>query len=367
MRALGVIPARGGPKAIQRKNVRLLAGKPLLQYTAEPALAAHRLARVVPTTDDAEIAEVGRACGLDVPFLRPPQLALADTPTLPVLQHAVGELEKPGNRFDAICLLQRTYPLREVSEEVFGQPLTEATVLAANQRIYGHLAAFEQEVKVLLPQAPLVHADESGLPVAGTLHWLHVVCTSCLTFYGVHPRCGRKAMDEFDVLPRCQGCKMHDHLPAYLTYKDCPHALCNEPHLREPTFLHEEHHEAWPQDLSTSFLKTKEPVEREGVPGEQAFKRVLGGHHAILAKGRRHHPACRGSESKAANLLDRLEGDDLPVLAFVMHQEVPFTNNHAERDNRMEKVGQTISGCFRTLHGARRFPRIRIYISTCHK
>jgi CMP-N,N'-diacetyllegionaminic acid synthase len=113
---LGIIPARGGSKGIPRKNVRLLAGKPLLQYTADAARAARRLTRVILSTEDQEIAEVGRQCGLEVPFLRPPELARDDTPTLPVLQHAVAALEKAGERFDAICLLQPTAPFRRTED-----------------------------------------------------------------------------------------------------------------------------------------------------------------------------------------------------------------------------------------------------------
>lgn len=111
MRVLGIVPARGGSKGVPRKNVRLLAGKPLLQYTAEAALGA-RLARVVLSTDDDEIAEVGRGVGLDVPFLRPSLLADDRSPMLPVVLHAVDTLEAAGDRFDAICLLQPTTPLR---------------------------------------------------------------------------------------------------------------------------------------------------------------------------------------------------------------------------------------------------------------
>ena len=115
-RVLGVIPARGGSKGVPRKNIRLLAGKPLLQYTAEAALACRHLTRVVLTTDDQEIAALGRQCGLDVPFLRPPELARDDTPTLPVLQHAVRTLEAAGDRYDAICLLQPTCPFRRAED-----------------------------------------------------------------------------------------------------------------------------------------------------------------------------------------------------------------------------------------------------------
>ena len=112
MRVLGVITARGGSKGVPRKNVRLLHGKPLLAWTAEAALASRRLSRVILTTDDEEIARVGAEAGIEVPFLRPAELAQDATPTLPVLQHAVGVLEEAGSRFDAICLLQPTNPLR---------------------------------------------------------------------------------------------------------------------------------------------------------------------------------------------------------------------------------------------------------------
>lgn len=115
MRVLGLVPARGGSKGVPRKNIRVLGGKPLLAYTAEAALAAATLDRVVLSTDDEEIADVGRSCGLDVPFLRPASLARDDTPTLPVVQHALRALDSSGDVFDAVCLLQPTSPIRTAS------------------------------------------------------------------------------------------------------------------------------------------------------------------------------------------------------------------------------------------------------------
>jgi len=112
MRVLGLIPARGGSKGIARKNVRLLGGKPLVQWTIDAALAARALASVVVSTEDEEIALIGRSLGASVPFIRPMELAADDTPTLPVVQHAVRALEQRGDRFDAICLLQPTNPFR---------------------------------------------------------------------------------------------------------------------------------------------------------------------------------------------------------------------------------------------------------------
>ncbi|HET9530019.1 MAG TPA: acylneuraminate cytidylyltransferase family protein [Blastocatellia bacterium] len=115
-RVLGLIPARGGSKGVPRKNIKLLCGKPLLEYTAQAALASRLLSRVILSTEDEEIAEAGRRCGLEVPFLRPQELAADDTPMLPVIEHAVRWVEERGERFDAICLLQPTNPLRRAEE-----------------------------------------------------------------------------------------------------------------------------------------------------------------------------------------------------------------------------------------------------------
>jgi CMP-N,N'-diacetyllegionaminic acid synthase len=119
MRVLGIVTARGGSKGIPRKNLVPLLGKPLLAYTAEAALAAKRLTRTVLSTEDEEIARVGRECGLDVPFLRPSALARDETPTIPVLQDVVRRLEGAGERYDAVLTLQPTNPLRR-PEDVDG-------------------------------------------------------------------------------------------------------------------------------------------------------------------------------------------------------------------------------------------------------
>ena len=116
MKVLGIIPARGGSKGVPRKNIRLLNGKPLLAYTAESALQAKKLSRIILTTEDEEIAEIGKRSGLEVPFLRPQNLALDTTPTLPVILHAVESIEATGETFDAICLLQPTNPLRRAED-----------------------------------------------------------------------------------------------------------------------------------------------------------------------------------------------------------------------------------------------------------
>lgn len=116
LRVLGVVPARGGSKGVPRKNARRLRGKPLIQYTAEAALEARRLTRVMLTTDNEEIARIGRKCGLEVPFIRPRELAQDSTPMLPVVQHAVQWYEQRGEVFHSVCLLQPTQPFRRASD-----------------------------------------------------------------------------------------------------------------------------------------------------------------------------------------------------------------------------------------------------------
>ena len=116
LRVLAIVPARGGSKGIPRKNARLLCGRPLLEYTAEAAHASHRLSRVILTTDDDEIAEIGAQCGLEVPFLRPATLARDDTPMLAVVQHAIAWADSLDQDWDAICVLQPTTPLRSAAD-----------------------------------------------------------------------------------------------------------------------------------------------------------------------------------------------------------------------------------------------------------
>lgn len=261
--------------------------------------------------------------------------------------------------------------LRQTCLDLFGQPLSLGTLSATNQSAYDALAPVESAIIRGLIQAAVVHADESGLRVAGCLHWLHVASTPQLTHYGVHANRGTEAMDALGVLPHCRQWLIHDHWKPYYKY-EALHALCNQHLLRELKFLAEELHEDWAAELSAFLITSKnDPLTALGLDEDQfdqAHERYL----AILRRGRRHHPRRqdgqrRTAQDKATNLLDRLEDFDLSVLAFLLDPQVPFTNNQGEQDIRMVKVKQKISGCFRTLAGAQVFARIRSYLSTCRK
>lgn len=283
-----------------------------------------------------------------------------------------------GSRFQSLMVYlnqQQLLPydrLAQLSEDVFGQPLSAGTLAAANERTFAQLEPFTQALVNQVPQAPVVHLDESGLRVADSLHWLHVASTAQVTFYGVHPKRGTEAMDAFGIIGACRQWVVHDHWKPYFSYGQCLHALCNQHLLRELKFLWEEQQELWARQLSELLLTLHRRRQREGEFGAGKFKRALQKYRAVVRRGRRRHPRrtpgqghC--AQSKAANLLDRLEDFDGSILAFLWDERVPFTNNQGEQDIRMIKVRQKISGCFRTLRGAQIFCRIRSYLSTCRK
>jgi transposase len=283
-----------------------------------------------------------------------------------------------GARFQSLMVYlnqQQLLPfkrLTQLCEDLFGQPLSEGTAVAAQQLAFERLEPFERVLVDQLPQSPVVHLDESGLRVEGKLHWLHVASTVDLTFYGVHCKRGAQAMDALGIVGACRGWVVHDHWKPYFTYKECLHALCNQHLLRELQGLWEQDREPWSRQLSELLLEFRGAREKKGALNQRQFKKALKRYRTVLGRGRRLHPRRkrgqgRSAQSKAANLLDRLQDFDLCVLAFLFDERVPFTNNQAEQDIRMIKVKQKISGCFRTFKGARIFCRIRSYISTCRK
>jgi transposase len=283
-----------------------------------------------------------------------------------------------GPRFQSLMVYlnqQQLLPydrLAQLCEDLFGQPMSAGTLAAANERTYEKLTPFAQALVNQAPQAPVVHLDESGLRVQGALHWLHVASTAELTFYGVHPKRGTEAMDAFGIIGACRQWVVHDHWKPYFAYQECLHALCNQHLLRELKFLWEEQHEVWAQQLSHLLLEFHRQRQTHGEFNEGQFKRALKRYRRIVRRGRYRHPRLapgqgRCAQSKAANLLDRLENFDLCVLAFLFDERVPFTNNQGEQCIRMIKVRQKTSGYIRTLRGAQIFCRIRSYLSTCRK
>jgi transposase len=268
--------------------------------------------------------------------------------------------------------------IRQMCEEMFGYAVSEATVQSARQEQYQALEPFEERLQKILPKEPVLHVDETSLPVNRIKHWLHVVCTPLLTFFSVQALRGKEAIHAIGILPQFTGWLMHDFLSSYLSFENCLHTFCKSHLMRELVFLFEQHQQSWAKDLYDLFLEmlryVQEQKARAAPVGPAQYKRWQRRYRQLLRAGRQINPLtsaqmtgkCR-KQSKEQNLLDRLQAYDDFILAFLWAWELPFTNNQAERDFRFMKTRIKISGCFRTLDGARRHVRIRSYICTLRK
>ena len=188
-------------------------------------------------------------------------------------------------------------------------------------------------------------------------------------------------MDAAGILPTFQGRAIHDFLKSYLKY-GCTHGLCNAHLLRELDFLHEHHHQAWAQAMNERLLAIKQAVANARTAQLQALPDtekapLLARYNRIVEEGYAENPRAqppsgpkrrgRPKQTKALNLLDRFRDHSPSILAFLHDFAVPFDNNQAERDLRMMKVRQKISGTFRSFHALENFCRIRGYVSTARK
>lgn len=258
--------------------------------------------------------------------------------------------------------------------DLFGLPLSDATVLAINEEARQRLAPTVTAMGEALKTTPVVHADETGMKVAGTLYWLHVLATSVLTWIGCHANRGKKAFDAFGILDKFVGTLIHD---GWKPYQDlaCTHALCNAHHLRELTYVFEEMEQIWANRLIELLVAACHEVNQAGdvlTPDRVAFYRTK--YDAILAAGEAANPRAppsgkrgRTRQSKALNLIDRLRDHADDVWRFATDHNVPFSNNVAEQAVRMPKVKQKVSGGFRTKAGLDTFCTIRSYLATLHK
>ena len=271
----------------------------------------------------------------------------------------------------------------EIFADLVQHQMSEATVLKASEHLATCIAPSTEAVKGLLRDAEVLHVDESGLRVGGKLHWLHVACTERLTSYEVQAKRGHEAMEAAGILGLFRGTVVHDHWKPYFTYDECAHALCNAHHLRELRFIDTQYHQAWASDMAALLVEIKAAVEATPAPAMRlALPELLAfetRYDVIVQAGFDANtvfvPPTAGEEKKRGrpkqpppvNLLIRLRDFKGQVLAFMSDFRVPFDNNQGERDIRMVKVKQKVSGGFRTLEGAQRFGRIRGYLSTTRK
>ena len=276
--------------------------------------------------------------------------------------------------------LERT---SDLLEEWYGHRPSEGTIVTACAEAAQKVEPCNEAVKEhLVEHEKVAHFDETGMMVNGVLNWLHSASTLRLTCYAMHAKRGSLAMNEIGVLPRFQGRAVHDDLAAYFLY-ELEHALCNAHHLRTLLFLLERYPQKWMEPLKDLLLKIKAKVEAAKEKKQTALsvrQRNLfhQAYDRLIAQGLRANPPPHENSRKpgqrgqlkqgpARNLLLRLHKHKQAVLAFMDDFNVPFDNNQAERDLRMMKVKQKVSGGFRSTAGAQNFCQIRGYLSTARK
>jgi transposase len=263
--------------------------------------------------------------------------------------------------------------------DCFGASLSTGTLTAAQTACAAGLSNVTESIRQQLIAAPVAHFDETGARVEGGLQWIHSASTDRLTLYTVHPRRGVEGMEAGGVLPDFTGVAVHDGWAAYRHYGSA-HGLCNAHHLRELTGAAEQAGQGWATDMIELLVETKRSVDAARADGhERLDPRMLDRYRqrysAIIDAGHRANPPVmlvtpgrrRPARSKAANLLARLDSLRDDVLRFATDLSVPFDNNLSERDVRMVKLQQKISGCWRSPAGAGRFCDIRSFISTVRK
>jgi transposase len=293
-----------------------------------------------------------------------------------------------GSGVQSLAVYLNTYQfvpyarLTEIFWDLFGVRLSPATTKSAVDQTAQKLGEAAEAIKNAMIQSAVAHFDETGMRVAGRLHWLHSSSTETLTYYAVSRHRGTKAMNEIGILPYFQGLAVHDAWASYYRFEDCLHYLCNAHHLRELKFVFEEDKEKWAGRMHRLLLKIHGAVFSARARGNEKLsdyrlQSYENEYQQIVVAGKKLHghrseleqTGLRGrkKQRKGKNLLDRLDQNRDQVLGFMFDFAIPFTNNLAERDIRMQKVKEKISGCFRTLPGAHVFARLRTYISTARK
>ena len=345
---------------------------------------------------DAEVANIERRQVLDLPPIKVEvfehQAECKICPNCGCLNKAAfpKEVEYPvqyGTRLKAVSTYLNQYqlvPYDRLSEafvDLFGHQLSQGTLFDINRACYDILKPVEEAIKQQLIASPVDCFDETGMRIEGKRKWCHVVSAKNLTYYAAHSHRGSKANEDMGILPVYRGTAMHDGWSAYFKF-NCKHALCNSHHIRDLLFAHEVDKKNWARDLIDLLIDIKTAVEcKKPIYSQLDLTEIKGfeeRYDQIIERGKIEDPIASNSpgpikkrgkkkKTKAQNLLARLDKYRRQALAFMYDFEVPFDNNLAERDQRMMKVQQKISGTFRSWEGANIFCRIRGYISTVKK
>jgi len=296
----------------------------------------------------------------------------------------VSNFTQYGTRIKAYASYLMNYQLlpfdrtAKAFSDLFNHKISTGTLANFKKEAFDNLLPFQKKVKKLLRKSNVINLDETGMKVLKERYWFHVNSNSKLTYFMYDKKRGSEAINKMGILGKFKGTAMHDHFKTYLGYNNCSHAFCNAHHLRELTFVHEQHNHEWADKMIKLLVAIKEVADKASLTAKRMDKRTLKQfqkeYDKILQEGYdktrvefNMNPPPLYTQSKPKNLLDRLKVHSKEVLAFMYDLSIPFDNNQAERDLRMVKLQQKISGTFRSETGPAYFARIRGYISTAQK
>lgn len=264
---------------------------------------------------------------------------------------------------------------RETMEDLFECCLSAEVVQQSNKLCYENLEEkVEEEIKGSIIAGAVMHNDETGIRCEGKTQWIHVSSTQQNTYYAIDEKRGKEAMDRINILPLFWGTSVHDRWASYEKYDQCDHAYCNAHSLRDIKFVAEELQKPWAAQMQTTLLKAYGLSKQQKI-NQAEITAIEKKYAAIVKKGIKQEPLPaaavhkrgRKAKGKSLTLLECFRDKKKEYLRFLYEKTIPFDNNLAERDLRMVKLKQKISGCFRTRKGAEMFCRIRSYISTIKK
>jgi transposase len=271
---------------------------------------------------------------------------------------------------------------RQLMTDLFALPISTGSLQNFIETAAERVKSVTEAIRAAVTTADVGHADETGFCINGKRRWLHTVSTPELTYFAPHFKRGQAATDDIGILPHFTGTLVHDAWASYFKYQLLTHALCNAHHLRDLTAIVENDQQQWAALMILFLLAAKQQVDEACQAGETELPtdqigRIHQLYDAIVTLGLAENPlpeaqlppAKRGrrKKTKARNLVERFAGHKAAILRFVHDFKIPFDNNLAERDIRMMKVQQKISGCFRSWEGAEQFCHLRSYISTIRK
>jgi transposase len=265
--------------------------------------------------------------------------------------------------------------VQKMIQTLIGRVLSEASILKYVMQLHHALEAWEQSAIERLLKMPAIHVDETSLRVDRKNHWIHVSSAGDITLKFLHTKRGLEAIEQIGVIPRYGGVVIHDCWQSYLSYDHCGHGLCGSHLLRELTFIVDSNGYAWASNIKRLLQENCIIVAKRQSKKltEKEYKNLQKRYRNILTRGEKELPPIppkqngksgKVAKSDAHNLWERLKKHETAVLLFTKASHVPFTNNRAERDLRMSKVKQKVSGCFRTKKYAEAYCRISSYLQT---